>query len=439
MPQNYCFRLYTLLSMIKKLLFLFSFSLSFINISFAQVGINTTHPRVTLDVTSMPSDLGTLDGIMIPQLSGDQLLHKLYTKETTSALVYVTAVPTNPTGQVANIDKVGFYYFDGALWQSLVEDSSTISNHSSSNENTIISIMHESTDSSTIVNSVSNRVNGNTLYTSVNGLESSAITLPTSNTLTSSTNTLTSTINGTAASAKIINSVSQTIDDDTFVSTTTVNGIASNSTIVPNIFTSNGLIQNGTAGMRIVDLNGNYLMFTGSVEPRIKIGDVVKPTATLDVGGTMRVKTLASGSTSDNVIVAGSDGILKQVPRSSFDTESTSLTYSVTSNTTVQITQNNAYQVIWCASPATTINLCLPTSSMVASGKHITIVCAAGTTKITGTLPIVQNSALVNSMSTGQRMTIVPVNFSGEYGWYVLDTSYGGTTNANGGTLITSK
>lgn len=425
--------------MIKKLLFLFSFALSSINISFAQVGINTTHPRVTLDVTSMPSDLGTLDGIMIPQLSGDQLLNKSYTKETTSALVYVTAVPTNPTGQVANIDKVGFYYFDGALWQSLVKGSSTISNRLSSNENTLTSNVNGSTASSTIVNSVSNRVSGNSLYTSVNGLESSAITLPASNTLTSSTNTLTSTINGTAASAKIINSVSQTIDDDTFVSTTTVNGIASNSTIVPNIFTSNGLIQNATAGMRIVDLNGNYLMFTGSVQPRVKIGDATKPTATLDVGGTMRVKTLASGSTSDNVIVAGSDGILKQVPRSSFDTGGSSLTYSVTSNTTVQITENNTYQVIWCASSATTINLCLPTSSMVANGKHITIVCAAGSITITGTLPTVQNSALVNSMTKGQRMTIIPVYFSGGYGWYVLDTSYGGTTNVSGGTLITSK
>lgn len=421
----------------KKLLLLL-FSTSLINISFAQVGINTTNPRVTLDVTSMPSNLSALDGIMIPQLSGDQLLNKSYTKETTSALVYVTAVPTSPTGQVANIDKAGFYYFDGTLWQSLASGSSTISNRLSSNENTLTSTVNGATASSSIINSVSNRISGNSIYTSVNGLESSAVTLPSSNTLASSTNTLTSTINGTAASANIINSVSQAIDENTFALTTKVNGIASSSTTIPNIFTSNGVISQTSAGLRIVDLNGNYLMFTGSVQPRVKIGDATMPTATLDVGGTMRVKTLATGSTSDNIIVAGSDGILKQVSRSSFDTGTTTPTYSVTSNSTIQINESNTYQVIWCAASATTVNLGLPTSSMVSAGKQITIVCAAGTVTLTGTLPTVQNSSLVKYLSTGQRMTIIPVYFSGGYGWYVLDASYGGTTVKTGGVLVTN-
>ena len=98
---------------------LFIIVLLYCNFSFGQVGINTTTPKVTLDITANPENNIALDGLLIPRLTGDQLKAKSYTEDTKGTLVYVTSIPSSASGQVQNILDAGFYFFNGSTWEIL--------------------------------------------------------------------------------------------------------------------------------------------------------------------------------------------------------------------------------------------------------------------------------------------------------------------------------
>lgn len=91
-------------------------------ITYSQVGVNTEIPAATLDVVGNPTDPLELDGIIAPRLSGDELSLKNYTSAQTGALVYATAAAGSLTGQVINVSAAGYYYFDGAVWQTFNGD-----------------------------------------------------------------------------------------------------------------------------------------------------------------------------------------------------------------------------------------------------------------------------------------------------------------------------
>jgi uncharacterized protein (TIGR02145 family) len=86
-----------------------------------KVGIGTTEPKATLDVTGTPASTTTADGIIAPRLTGDQLAAKdaVYLADQTGAQVYVTAAATTPAGKTVNVTAPGYYYFDGAAWQKV--------------------------------------------------------------------------------------------------------------------------------------------------------------------------------------------------------------------------------------------------------------------------------------------------------------------------------
>lgn len=85
----------------------------------AQVGINTDTPKSTLDVVGKATDTSSLDGITAPRLTGDQLRAKTYTSAQTGTLVYVTVADTTPAGQTVNVTTIGYFYFDGTVWQKV--------------------------------------------------------------------------------------------------------------------------------------------------------------------------------------------------------------------------------------------------------------------------------------------------------------------------------
>jgi hypothetical protein len=104
----------------KKLLF----SAAFIAASFtssAQVGVGTTSPKATLDVVGAAAVAATVDGVIPPRLTADQLIAKTgYTADQTGAIVYVSLAPTvATTGTTENVVVKGYYYFDGTEWLSL--------------------------------------------------------------------------------------------------------------------------------------------------------------------------------------------------------------------------------------------------------------------------------------------------------------------------------
>ncbi|RMZ58655.1 hypothetical protein D1632_13750 [Chryseobacterium nematophagum] len=87
--------------------------------AFGQVGVNTTSPKATLDVTAKNTDGSTAEGVIVPRLTGNQLFaaiaSNVYSMDQHGSMVYVyqPADLDKQTGQTQNIDDFGFYYFDG--------------------------------------------------------------------------------------------------------------------------------------------------------------------------------------------------------------------------------------------------------------------------------------------------------------------------------------
>lgn len=103
--------------------------------AFAQegrVGINTTDPKTTLDVTGKTDTSGNLlttdmTGLQAPRLTRAELTAKgntLYGANQKGALVFITDVSGgDATSQRINISATGYYYFDGAVWQKMASAS----------------------------------------------------------------------------------------------------------------------------------------------------------------------------------------------------------------------------------------------------------------------------------------------------------------------------
>ncbi|WP_284652614.1 tail fiber domain-containing protein [Flavobacterium terrisoli] len=91
----------------------------------AQVGIGTTSPSSTLDVTAAnPTGTATsIDGILIPRV--DRQRAQSMTSIPTSTIIYVNSVATGTaSGITAAVTAVGFYYYNGSAWTALTGSSS---------------------------------------------------------------------------------------------------------------------------------------------------------------------------------------------------------------------------------------------------------------------------------------------------------------------------
>ncbi|QBJ85958.1 hypothetical protein DDI74_06700 [Chryseobacterium gleum] len=99
-------------------------------LSFAQVGINTTSPKTTLDVSATRDTSGVITnntqtfGLQAPRLTRAELTANTatYGSNQTGALIYITDITGGDTaGQRVNITAMGYYYFDGTVWQRLTQ------------------------------------------------------------------------------------------------------------------------------------------------------------------------------------------------------------------------------------------------------------------------------------------------------------------------------
>ena len=99
-------------------------------ITYAQVGINTEDPKATLDV--MPTNTGatTAEGFIAPRLTRTQIISKdtQYALPQTGTIVYVTDLSGSTTTKTAKITQIGYYYFDGTLWQPFSSSAVASSN-----------------------------------------------------------------------------------------------------------------------------------------------------------------------------------------------------------------------------------------------------------------------------------------------------------------------
>ncbi|RZM00891.1 MAG: hypothetical protein EOO88_58345 [Pedobacter sp.] len=81
------------------------------------VGVNTTTPISTLQISGKPTTTTVADGVTIPSLTGNQLKDKdaNYTASHIGTLVYVTAAVSPSSAKTINVTEAGFYYFDGSV------------------------------------------------------------------------------------------------------------------------------------------------------------------------------------------------------------------------------------------------------------------------------------------------------------------------------------
>ncbi len=89
-----------------------------------RIGMGTAAPNATLDVVGTVG-ASTLDGIIAPRFTGDELGAKSYTTSQTGAIVYVKAAATSISStniQVADVDAAGYYYFNGSKWVKITSD-----------------------------------------------------------------------------------------------------------------------------------------------------------------------------------------------------------------------------------------------------------------------------------------------------------------------------
>lgn len=98
----------------------------------AQVGVNTETPKTTLDVSAKRDSNGTLLdytetlGLQAPRLSREELtsLTATYGVDQKGALIYITDILAGDAiGQRININDIGYYYFDGLVWQKFTGNS----------------------------------------------------------------------------------------------------------------------------------------------------------------------------------------------------------------------------------------------------------------------------------------------------------------------------
>lgn len=103
--------------------------------SFAQVGINTASPKTTLDVSATRDTSGLITnntqtfGLQAPRLTRAELTANTatYGINQTGALIYITDVTGgDATGQRINVTAMGYYYFDGTVWQRLTQATNAV-------------------------------------------------------------------------------------------------------------------------------------------------------------------------------------------------------------------------------------------------------------------------------------------------------------------------
>ncbi|ANF51564.1 hypothetical protein A0O34_14085 [Chryseobacterium glaciei] len=85
-----------------------------------RVGINTTTPAATLDVTANTADATRPDALLVPRMTENELAAKnaVYLAAQNGALAFVTAVDGTTTAKTVNVTATGFYYYDApnAVW-----------------------------------------------------------------------------------------------------------------------------------------------------------------------------------------------------------------------------------------------------------------------------------------------------------------------------------
>lgn len=98
-------------------------------LSFAQVGIGTSSPSATLHIVGDATNTTKTDGLIAPKITKAQLIAKssLYGSAQAGTMVYVTDISGSTNTPTTNIKRVGYYYFNGTVWNTMESTAGTVS------------------------------------------------------------------------------------------------------------------------------------------------------------------------------------------------------------------------------------------------------------------------------------------------------------------------
>lgn len=135
--------------------------------AFSQVGINTTTPKATFEIVGNPTNLTSIDGIIIPRLTGNELKAKdaLYSVNQTGTLVYCISAASPTSSKTQEVSAPGLYIFDGTNWKAYLDTNLYKDNGSiTAGANRIVTIPNSTNLNFTAVG------NGNISTTTANGI-----------------------------------------------------------------------------------------------------------------------------------------------------------------------------------------------------------------------------------------------------------------------------
>ncbi|MFP3831301.1 hypothetical protein [Chryseobacterium sp. SIMBA_028] len=111
----------------KKKLYLSVIAFFFAATVYSQVGVNTSNPASSLDITAKNATGNSthVDGLLIPRVDRERA--QSMARVPVSTMIYVNDTTTGTiTGTAVNIDAVGYYYYDGNVWKKLIPASANM-------------------------------------------------------------------------------------------------------------------------------------------------------------------------------------------------------------------------------------------------------------------------------------------------------------------------
>ena len=310
-----------------------------------RVGINTVSPKTTLDVngksdTNGLSLSGDITGLQAPRLTRAELTNKgntLYGADQRGAIVYITDVSGgNNVSQRVNITSVGYYYFDGAVWNRIASNSGALLNPVTSDNGLTKTGDNIQLGGALIKNTDIATAGFNTTFSGT-GNVGIGTTLPTqklevvgNGKFVTSNNLVEITANTPSPGLSLLRNGTANLTNPTVMGFMNFGGRINNAdnqamTTIVGEYKGNGTNNLSNLQFRTSGIVDTDMVLSESGD--LGVGNNILPTQKLDVDGNVRFRQVpenASLDTNDRVMVLDNTGVAKKVPLSSVQSAVTS-------------------------------------------------------------------------------------------------------------------